>query len=325
MKLGTRASALASTQARWVADELRARGVDVEIVHVQTEGDRSSAPLTQIGGNGVFASALRTALRSGDIDCAVHCLKDLPVAAEDGLAIAAIPTREDPRDVLISSGHRRLEDLPQGSTIGTGSPRRAEQLATLAPHVKVVDIRGNVGTRIDKVTRGDVSAIVLAAAGLARLGRMDEVTQVFEVDAMLPAAGQAALAIECRDVEGRDVQGLDVSSPDVQGHVAGVGPIGDEDVYAACAVLDDSVTRACVTAERAMLATLEAGCTAPVGAYARALGQGYHLTGWAAGSHARATASAAGDDPISLGQHVAELLLNEISPPSSILKMERES
>jgi len=308
MKLGTRASALASTQARWVADELRARGVEVEIVHVQTEGDRSSAPLTQIGGNGVFASALRTALRSGDIDCAVHCLKDLPVAAEDGLAIAAIPTREDPRDVLISAGHHRLEDLPQGSTIGTGSPRRAEQLATLAPHVNVVDIRGNVGTRIDKVTRGDVSAIVLAAAGLTRLGRMDEVTQILELDEMLPAAGQAALAIECRDG---------------QGHPARVGAIGDEEVYAACAVLDDPVTRACVTAERAMLATLEAGCTAPVGAYAHPVGQEYHLTGWAAGRHARATASATGDDPTSLGQHVAKLLLNEISPPSSILTMER--
>lgn len=308
MRLGTRASALANTQATWVADELRAKGVEVEIVHVQTEGDRSSAPLTQIGGNGVFASALRTALHSGDIDCAVHCLKDLPVAAEEGLVIAAIPTREDPRDVLISAGHRRLEDLPQGSTIGTGSPRRAEQLATLAPHVDIVDIRGNVGTRIDKVARGDVTAVVLAAAGLTRLGRMDDVTQILELDAMLPAAGQAALAIECRDVQGQS---------------AGVGASDDQEIYAACAVLDDPVTRACVTAERAMLATLEAGCTAPVGAYAYAVGQGYQLTGWAAGSRARATASATGDDPVLLGQHVAELLLNEISPPSSTLTMER--
>lgn len=313
MKLGTRASALANTQARWVAEELRALGVDVEIVHVQTEGDRSSAPLTQIGGNGVFASALRTALRRGEIDCAVHCLKDLPVAPEEGLAIAAIPAREDPRDVVISAGDVRLEDLPQGSTIGTGSPRRAEQLATLAPHVKPVDIRGNVGTRIDKVTRGDVSAIVLAAAGLTRLGRMDEVTQVLDLDAMLPAAGQAALAIECRDVHGR-LASAETDSDD-----------SDAKIFAACAALDDPVTRACVSAERAMLATLEAGCTAPVGAYARSVGQEYHLTGWAAGDHAGARVSETGDDPISLGAHVATLLLNQISPESPTLKMERKS
>ncbi len=313
MKLGTRASALASTQARWVAQELRALGVDVEIVHVQTEGDRSSAPLTQIGGNGVFASALRTALRKGEIDCAVHSLKDLPVAPEEGLAIVAIPAREDPRDVVISANDVRLEDLPRGSTVGTGSPRRTEQLATLAAHVTPVDIRGNVGTRIDKVTRGDVSAIVLAAAGLSRLGRMDEVTQVLELDAMLPAAGQAALAIECRDVQGRP------ASVETGGHER------DDRIYAACAALDDPVTRACVSAERAMLATLEAGCTAPVGAYARPLGQEYHLTGWAAGSQASARASKTGEDPILLGRQVAEVLLNQISPESSILKMERQS
>ncbi len=310
MRLGTRASALATTQARWVADELRALGVDVEIVNVQTEGDRSSAPLTQIGGNGVFASALRTALRSGEIDCAVHCLKDLPVAPEEGLAIAAIPAREDPRDVVISAGHVRLDDLREGATIGTGSPRRAEQLATLAPQATVVEIRGNVGTRIDKVARGDVDAIVLAAAGLTRLGRMDEVTQVLELDEMLPAAGQAALAIECRDVERRDRR---------------PGADGDEGFFAACAALDDPVTRDCVTAERAMLATLEAGCTAPVGAFARTSEQGFHLTGWAAGCHARARVSDTGDDPILLGQRVAELLLIQISPESSILKMERQS
>lgn len=310
MRLGTRASALASTQAQWVADKLRASGVDVEIVHVQTEGDRSSAPLTQIGGNGVFASALRAALRSGEIDCAVHSLKDLPVTPEEGLTLAAIPAREDPRDVVISADHVRLEDLPQGATIGTGSPRRAEQLATLAPHVSAVEIRGNVGTRIDKVSRGDVNAIVLAAAGLTRLGRMSEVTHVIELDEMVPAAGQAALAIECRAVSGRP------SPPD---------PDSDEKVYAACAALDDPVTRACVSAERAMLETLEAGCTAPVGAYACPAGQGYHLTGWAAGSRARARVSETGDDPILLGRHVATLLLNQISPESSILKMERKS
>lgn len=313
MRLGTRASALATTQAQWVADELRALGVEVEIVHVQTEGDQSSAPLTQIGGNGVFASALRTALRAGDIDCAVHSLKDLPVAPEEGLAIAAIPAREDPRDVVISAGHVPLGDLPHGSTVGTGSPRRAEQLATLAPHVRTVDIRGNVGTRIDKVSRGDVDAIVLAAAGLTRLGRMGEVTQVLELDAMLPAAGQAALAIECRAVEAPALSSEPVSND------------GDAAIYAACAALDDPVTRACVSAERTMLETLEAGCTAPVGAHARAVGQGYHLTGWSAGRHTRARVSDTGDDPISLGQSVAEQLLKQMSPDTSILKMERQS
>ncbi|MGB3828006.1 MAG: hydroxymethylbilane synthase [Ornithinimicrobium sp.] len=309
MRLGTRASALAMTQAHWVASQLRGHGEEVDIVTVRTHGDVSTAPLTQIGGNGVFASALRTALHEGEIDVAVHSLKDLPVAIEPGLHLAAIPTREDPRDVVISTDDRRLDQLAPGSTIGTGSPRRAGQLAAIAGHLDVVDIRGNVDSRVAKVRRGELDAVVLAAAGMRRLGRHAEISHTLEMTQMLPAPGQGALAIECRD---------DESATSTQ----------DTAVHDACSRLDDPQTRDCVTAERAMLARLEAGCTAPVGAYATAQPTGgYQLTGWVAlgGSAARATAT--GNEPCDLGEELAERLLHQMSleMPKSILVTERES
>lgn len=242
IRLGTRRSALATTQARWVADRLRAHGHEVELVEVTTFGDTSGEALTAIGGTGVFAGALRSALRRGDIDVAVHSLKDLPVLPEPGLVIAAIPAREDPRDVLVARDGLTLGELPPGSRIGTGSPRRAAQLAAMGLGLAAVDVRGNVDTRIAAVHAGRFDAVLLARAGLARLDRLHEATQVIDPLQILPAPGQGALAVECR--------------------------ADDAVVAAAVAPLDDADTRVCVTAERSLLAALEAGCTAPIGALA---------------------------------------------------------
>jgi hydroxymethylbilane synthase len=243
LRLGTRASALATTQSGLVAGLVEAHlGREVELVEVSTEGDRSAAPLAQLGGTGVFVSALRDALLDGHVDFAVHSLKDLPTTPADGIALAAVPVREDPRDVVVARDGLTLGGLPVGSRLGTGSPRRVSQLAALGLGLELQGIRGNVDTRIGKVRSGEVDAIVLARAGLARLGRLDEVTEVLDPLQMLPAPGQGALAIECRS--------------------------GDTELVAALARLDDPATRAAVTAERAVLSTLEAGCSAPLGALA---------------------------------------------------------
>lgn len=243
LRLGTRASALATTQSGHVADLVRERlGREVELVEVSTEGDVNRAPLATMGGTGVFVSALRDALLDGRVDLAVHSLKDLPTTPADGIALAAVPQREDPRDVVVARDGLTLGELPVGSRLGTGSPRRVSQLAALGLGLELRGIRGNVDTRIRKVREGEVDAVVLARAGLARLGRLDEVTEVLDPLQMLPAPGQGALAIECRSA--------------------------DTDLVAALAQLDDPATRAAVTAERAVLSTLEAGCSAPLGALA---------------------------------------------------------
>jgi hydroxymethylbilane synthase len=244
IRLGTRASALARTQSEQVAQQLRtALGEAVELVDVSTEGDVSRAPLATIGGTGVFVGALREALLRGDVDVAVHSLKDLPTAPPEHIALAAVPVREDARDAVVARDGLTLGELPAGARVGTGSPRRAAQLHALGLGFDVVPIRGNVDTRIRKVSDGDVDAVVLARAGIARLGRMDEVTEVLDPLQMLPAPGQGALAVECRAED-------------------------TELVSRVAAALDDPRTRAAVTAERAVLATLEAGCSAPVGAMA---------------------------------------------------------
>lgn len=243
LRLGTRRSALARTQAEHVAAALRAAtGHDVELVEIVTAGDTSSAPLAAIGGTGVFVSALREALLAGRVDLAVHSLKDLPTGPADGLTLAATPPREDPRDVLVARDGLTLAELGAGARVGTGSPRRAAQLRALGLGLEVVDIRGNVDTRLRYVADGTLDGVVLARAGLLRVGRADEVTEVLDPLQMLPAPGQGALAVECRT--------------------------DDAATLAACAGLDDAATRAAVTAERALLAALEAGCTAPVGALA---------------------------------------------------------
>src|SRR5690606_15480162 len=243
IRLGTRASALATTQSGWVADRLReAHGVEIELVEISTEGDRSAAPLAQIGGTGVFVAAVREALLAGEVDIAVHSLKDIPTAEAPGLLLAATPPREDPRDVVIARDGLTLGELPAGATVGTGSPRRVTQLNALGLGLRIRELRGNVDTRIGKVTGGELDAIVLARAGLLRLGRAEEATEILDPLQMLPAPGQGALACECR---------------------------ADDDATARLlAVLDDPDTRAAVTAERSLLATLEAGCSAPLGALA---------------------------------------------------------
>jgi hydroxymethylbilane synthase len=244
VRLGTRRSVLARTQSEMVAEALRTGlGRDVELVEVTTEGDVSNAPLATIGGTGVFVSALRDALLRGDVDVAVHSLKDLPTTPDDRIALAAVPSREDPRDAVVARDGLTLGELPQGARIGTGSPRRAAQLHALGLGFDVVAIRGNVDTRIRKVHAGEVDAVVLARAGIARLGRLSEVTEVLDPLLMLPAPGQGALAVECRASD-------------------------TELVEAVRAAIDDPRTRAAVVAERSVLAALEAGCSAPVGAMA---------------------------------------------------------
>jgi hydroxymethylbilane synthase len=243
LRLGTRASQLALTQSQHVADALTAAsGLPVELVRVSTYGDRSAEAIAQLGGTGVFVSALRDALHAGTIDLAVHSFKDLPTAPAPGLTVAAVPPREDPRDVLVARDGLTLGELPPGSRIGTGAPRRMAQLRALGLGLEVVPIRGNVDTRMGKVASGELDAVVLARAGLARLGRLSAVTEVLDPIQVLPAPAQGALAVECRSDDPR-VVGL-------------------------LAALDDPDARACVAAERAVLGALEAGCSAPVAAHA---------------------------------------------------------
>jgi hydroxymethylbilane synthase len=292
VRIGTRASHLARTQSQLVGDALTAAtGLQVELVMIRTEGDVSTAPLAQIGGTGVFVSALREALLRGEVDLAVHSLKDLPTAAPQGIAMAAVPTREDPRDIVVARDGLTLGELPQGAKVGTGAPRRVAQIAALGLGVDLVGVRGNVDTRLGKVADGTLDAVVLARAGLARLGRVDEATEVLDPLQVLPAPGQGALAVECRaDDTLRDV------------------------VHNA---LDDARTRACVEAERALLAELEAGCTAPVGALAEVaegdLGDELWVRAVALSNDGalsvRRSATGPLDDPVGLGQKLAAEML----------------
>ncbi len=243
LRLGTRKSPMAIVQSCLVADMITERtGRQVEIVGVTTLGDVSRAQLTQIGGTGVFVGALREALLGGEVDLAVHSLKDLPTGPAAGIVLAAVPRRDDPRDAFVARDDAKLADLPPGARIGTGSPRRAAQLLGLRGDLRCVPIRGNANTRLDKVREGEVDAVVLAYAGLARIGYLDAITQVFELEEMLPAPGQGALAVECRD--------------------------GEPELAALLHAVTDQASMAAVTAERSLLEALEAGCSAPVGAYA---------------------------------------------------------
>lgn len=297
LRLGTRRSLLARTQSDQIAQLLRDTGLTVELVEIVTEGDVNNAPLSSLGGVGVFASALRNALLDGEIDLAVHSLKDLPTAPTEGLVLAAVPPRHDPRDALVARDGLTLGELGEGARVGTGSPRRAAQLRALGLGLEIVDLRGNVDSRIARVVEGDLDAVVLARAGLARIGREAVITEVLDPLQMLPAPGQGALAIECR--------------------------VDDEETIGLVSVVDHAPTRACVAAERAVLARLEGGCAAPVGALAE----------WAEGDPAaqlpdelylravvaapdgsadlRRSVTGPVTDPEGLGRRVAEVLLED--------------
>lgn len=289
LRLGTRASALALAQSGMVAEALTAAtGRSVELVHVTTYGDTSREALSVIGGTGVFVNALRDALYAGEIDFAVHSLKDLPTTAPEGLHLAAVTERAAVNDALVARDGLKLADLPPGAKVGTGAARRMALLKMIRPDLEVVPIRGNVDTRVNHVRTGSLDAVVVALAGLQRLGRDEEATEVFEPQVMLPSPGQGALAVECRD--------------------AALVPV--------LAVLDAPATRAAVTAERTMLAVLEAGCSAPVGGHAIALDDNVlSLTGLVAtvsGSRGlRRSATGTVAEAEGLGRKVAEALLAE--------------
>jgi len=294
LKLGTRASQLALTQSQHVADALTAAsGVPVELVHVRTDGDRSSAAISQLGGTGVFVTALREALLDGVVDLAVHSYKDLPTAPAPGLVLAAVPPREDPRDVLVARDRMTLGELPAGARVGTGAPRRMAQLRALGLGLDVVPIRGNIDSRMARVVPGDLDAVVLARAGLSRIGRLNAVTEALDPLQVLPAPAQGALAVECRADDAR-VRGL-------------------------LAVLDDPAARSCVAAERSVLAALEAGCSAPVAAYAE-LAEGEDggaelylrasVTAIDGSDSVRGSASGPAGDAADLGRRLAAELLD---------------
>lgn len=251
MRLGTRASTLARTQSAWVARQLVAGGEGdsdgFQLVNVSTHGDRDrTSPLTRIGGTGVFVSAVREALLAGEVDVVVHSLKDLPTLPADGIRLAAVPVRENPADALLTrAGVASLDAIPRGGRVGTGSPRRAAQLMLARPDLEIVPIRGNIETRMAFAERGELDAVVLAAAGLHRLGFQDRIAESFDPWQFLPAPAQGALAVEVRE-------DLDPESA----------------LALALSALDHAPTRFAVAAERALLRALEAGCSAPVATFA---------------------------------------------------------
>lgn len=256
IRVGTRGSKLALAQTGVVADLLRQRrpDVEVELVEIATAGDRDQTSSLSSGeGIGWFTSALQAALQQGEVDLAVHSYKDLPTKRPEGLVIAAVPLREDPRDALVSRDGRPFRALPAGARVGTSSARRTAQLAGIRPDIEIVPIRGNVDTRLGKVDGGEYEAAVLALAGLKRLGLEGRASHVFGFEELIPAPAQGVLAIECR--------------------------AGDAPLRAMLAAIDDPVLRQTVTAERSFLATLEAGCSFPAGAYAEHFGSTLKLHG----------------------------------------------
>ncbi|MBN1909868.1 MAG: hydroxymethylbilane synthase [Pirellulales bacterium] len=287
LRLGTRASALARWQADWVARRLTDLGIDVDLVPISTTGDQQhSGPISQIGAQGVFTKEIQQALLDGRIDVAVHSLKDLSTEPVAGLCLAAVPERGPVGDALVSNTHASLDALPRGARIGTGSLRRRAQLLHVRPDLDVQDIRGNVDTRLSKLDAGEFDAIVLAQAGLERLGLAERIAQVLPPDVMLPAIGQGALGVEIR--------------------------VDNIETRQALAPLDHPASRAAVLAERAMLHALEGGCSAPIGAWARVENNFLTLSGRVLepdGTHRLdATASASMSDPETLGRDVAAQL-----------------
>jgi hydroxymethylbilane synthase len=288
--IGTRASPLARAQTDRVVGLLETAwpGLRAEPLLIATTGDRTQAsgePLPDIGGKGLFTAELEEALRSGEIDLAVHSLKDLPTEALDGLVLGAVCEREDVRDCLVAAGGLTLHELPAGALVGTSSLRRASQLRGLRHDLEIGSIRGNVDTRVRKVREGVVAGVILAAAGIRRLGLEDDVTEWLAPETFVPAPGQGALAVQCRD--------------------------GDEAVLELLAPIDHAGARAATTAERAFLRELEAGCTAPVGAYAEPAAGGVHVSGLVASIDGRDVVRVEGEgDPEEVGARLAREALS---------------
>ena len=284
IRIGTRGSHLAVTQSGTIRDLLIDAACEAELQIVTTKGDLSQAPVERIGV-GVFTSALRDALFSGTVDVAVHSFKDLPTAPEPR-AHLIVPAREDNREALIARDGLSLAELPRGARVGTSAPRRVSQLRALRPDLEIRPLRGNIETRMGYVERGELDAIVLAYAGLARGGYAERATQLFDPAEFMPAPAQGALAVECR--------------------------ADDEETRAAIDALADAEATARASAERQVLATLEAGCTAPVAAFAAVRGGEVELTAgaFAVDGSAQLTETARGTDPVEVGRRAAEALLS---------------
>lgn len=288
--IGSRGSSLALWQANWVKDRLAAAGHEIEIKIIKTSGDKlQTTALAASGTKGLFIKEIEKALLAGQVDLAVHSMKDLPTDLPEGLGVAAVPEREDPHDALVSKSGKGIKDLPQGARIGTSSLRRQSQLLAMRSDLQVVPMRGNVDTRLRKLERGDCDALVLAGAGLKRLGFASHITCWFPEDEICPAVGQGALAIEIS--------------------------LKNSDVRDAVAPLDHPPTHKAVRAERAMLAALGGGCQLPIAAYAKYGSGKLHLMGVVASPEGtrviRARASGKPDGPESLGKRVAEELFSQ--------------
>lgn len=290
LKIGTRGSPLALVQAESVAASLQALGEETQIVPVRTEGDRRlEVQLAAIGGKGLFVREIEDMLLAGALDCAVHSLKDLPAETPAGLCLAAFPAREDARDVLVTRERRRLEDLRPGARLGTGSPRRRALALALRADLVIEPVRGNVDTRLRKLERGDWDGVLLAAAGLSRLGLAPTNVQPLDPDVFVPAVGQGVLSVESR--------------------------ADDRRVLSLLGRIDHAPTRACAAAERACLARLGASCNSPVAAYAIQDGTALKMTALVASDDGRkvlrASATGAADVPERLGRQLAHALLDQ--------------
>jgi len=284
--IGSRGSQLALWQARWVQERLSARGFESRVEIIKTTGDKiTDIPLGSFGGKGLFTKEIEEALLAGDVDLAVHSLKDLPTEMPKGLEIVAIPKREDPRDAIVG---RKLAELREGAKVGTSSLRRSTQLQQLRPDLQIESVRGNVDTRLRKLDEGQYDAIVLAAAGLTRLGLGARIAERLTPEVMCPAVGQGALAIECR---------------------ADAGPAST-----ACRPLDHAETRASVVAERSLLAALGGGCSTPIGAYAHVSTQRLTLVAVVlspdGGQSVRETAEGSAADAERIGRELGARLLS---------------
>jgi len=288
LRVGSRGSQLALWQAKHVAALLRGQGHQVEIEVIHTTGDKIlDVALAKVGTKGMFTKEIEEALSDGRVDLAVHSLKDLPTELSAGFEIAAIPKREDPRDVFCSIKYESIEQLPPRARVGTSSLRREAQLRALRPDLDIRSLRGNVDTRLRKLEAGDYDAIILAAAGLNRLGRTESIKQIIPEDVMCPAAGQGALAVEIR--------------------------AHDSDTRQHLEFLDDAAARAATTCERSLLNKMGGGCQVPIGAFAEVRGGTMHVQAVVASPDGTKVLrqSADGNDPIKLGELVGEELLQK--------------